>query len=183
MKKIKDVNFSRVFPAYHKKKGQQTNFVEGILTFMGITWNDENYIRWLIKTNPDIGESFLREFVASLSSTGTPKRHTIRDHKIPIKIGDSVRFTGWAGKPYNKTSEGYWKIRFAPDLAVANIYEIYFCEKDEVLIVRGVQYVHRYEEMLNNIAENDFLSVSDFLDWFKKPFNGHIICWDKTVIY
>ena len=39
--------------------------------------------------------------------------------------------------------------------------------------------------LIKEIAKNDGLEVSDFLNWFKHPsnFSGQIICWSDSVEY
>lgn len=180
----KIVTFSRVFPAYHPRKGEETHFVEAILTQLGIDYTDHSYLGWLIKNNQGISELFLDQFQKSLSENIDPKSHTIRNHKRPVKVGDFINPHCWAGKPYNKTSEGYWQIKFAPDIEVKKVWNI--------TIMQGIAYRSFSTISINGLeatnwetlAKNDGLNSIDFVDWFKDNiFSGKIICWNDSITY
>lgn len=181
----KEVNFSRVFPAYHPKKGEPTYFVEAILTQLGIDYTDHYYFEFLVKNNPKISELFLQKFFDSLSQDIAPKSHTIRSHKRPLKVGDYINPTCWADKPYKKTEEGFWKIKFAPDIEIKKVWDMEI-NNEGVFYLNG-KYVDVTSSICEGktIAENDGLSSDDMLDWFpaSKPFQGKIICWNELIEY
>lgn len=135
----------------------------------------------LVELNPNIERSFLREFHGSLDETVVePKLHTIRKHEKPLKVGDFITPVCWAGKPYNKTEEGYWQIVFAPNIEVKQSWDFEIYER--LLYVNGWSLDENSEEKL---AQNDGLSRKELLSWFKypEPKTGYIICWDEKLTY
>ncbi len=183
--KSRITTFSRTFPAYHPRRGESTHFVEGILTQLNIDYTDHHYFIWLIENNPKISERFLDNFFNSLSVNIPPKSHTIRAHKKPLKIGEFINPVCWAGVPYHKTKEGYWQIRFCPDIMVQHVQKFNTNEQGSIF-VDGKHFPY-----FGEICKNDGLNGEDFLDWFKieydslnnKPFNGNIIIWNEHVKY
>jgi len=171
------LTFSRTFPAYHPRKGEPTFFVEAILTQLEIDYTSYNYFDWLVKNNSEIDSSFLENFMDSFKQNIQPKSHTIRNHAKPIKVSEFINPKCWAGKPYNKTKEGYWQIKFAPDIEVKKVIPI------ECKVIDGFKNFGYSSETVCKIATNDGLAVGDFLNWFNKPFNGQIICWNENVKY
>ena len=112
-----------------------------------------------------------------------PKHHTIREgHNI--KVGDTISFRVWSGKPYASK-----QIIIAPDVQIVKTWQFDF-----------IFHVGWYQQILNGIeresveltkqiATNDGLTLHDFLDWFnptpnkKSIFSGQIICWNPKVEY
>lgn len=190
MSKTKNINFSRTFPVYHPKKGQETHFVEAILTQRGIKYLTHAYFLWLVENNPKISELFLEGFYRSLSEDIDPKGHTIREHKNPLVVGDFINPTCWAGahltppqRPCHNTEEGYFKIKFAPDIEVVKTWEFSSYSDSEIrgkILLNGKQVTAR---QIIEISNNDGLYINDFFDWFNKPFSGQIICWNKYIEY
>lgn len=186
----KRISFSRTFPSHHKRKGEPTYFIEKILNELSIDFWEPDYYEMLLDLNPEIDTSFLYSFQQSLllSMEVWPKKHTIRNHKNKVKVGDYIVPVCWAGKPYNKTKEGYWQIVFAPNIEVKNIFEIEIHKGLEGIspIIRpnyrnGMPHVVKMA-----LAENDGLSITDFENWFvikNQPIFGYIISWDKKVNY
>lgn len=187
--KAREITFSRVFPAYHPKKGENTFFVESILNGLLIDYTSSNYYVWLLENNPEIDHLFLHNFFTSLE-VHLPKRltgkyHTIRNHKKPIIVGDFISPKVWAGKPYNKTKEGYWKIKFAPDIEIKKTWDFHV-DLNGVYSINGHYF---YNE--NYLAKNDgFVSDrEDLFPWlmanYNKPkeFKGNIICWNELITY
>lgn len=177
----KIITFSRTFPSYHPRKGEATFFVEGILNCLKIDFTHDNYYAWLREWNPDIDSSFLMNFLESLTTGMGVKSHTIRDHKKPLKVGDFINPKCWAGKPYNKTDEGYWQIKFAPDIEIKKVWS--FEVKD-----KGTFYVNNeigLNSTVENFAKNDGLKGKDLLNWLKypNPFKGQINCWNEKINY
>jgi len=178
----KTLTFSRTYPSYHPRKGDPTYFVEAILTQLGIDYTSDSYYEWLREENIEIDSTFLAFFWHSLKPDVDPKSHTIRAHKRPLKIGDWFNPKCWAGKPYNKTKEGYWQIKFAPDIEVKKVwdFEVYF---EKTLQQKQVLKVKSGKSNIPEIATNDGLELIDFLHWFNKPFDGQIICWNEKIKY
>jgi hypothetical protein len=180
------LTFSRVFPSYHLRKGEPTYFVEAILSQLRIDYTKHDYFIWLVENNSGIGEIFLHSFFQSLSQDIDPKSHTIRNHVRPLKVGDWINPKYWAGRPYNKTKEGYWQIKFAPDIEVKKVYDIEII--NQRVIINGVyfgQYARGfYDANVTTLANNDGLSLADFESWFgNKFFQGQIISWSDTLNY
>jgi hypothetical protein len=184
------MTFSRYFPAYHPKRGEPTYFVEAILTQLGIDYTSHDYFAWLTNNNPDINIFFLLEFIESLSINIDPKSHTIRAHKKPLKVGQLVNPKCWAGKPYNKTKEGYWQIKFAPDIEVKKTWPIRIDLTDQyelVYLIDELGDAISVDE--KKLASNDGLTEQDFYDWFdtsknrKKVFAGQVVCWNEKIEY
>jgi hypothetical protein len=191
----KVLTFSRVFPSYHPRKGEPTYFVEAMLTQLGIDYTKHDYFIWLVENNPDIDEWFLNEFYERLSHDIDPKSHTIRAHKKPLKVGEWINPKCWAGRPYNKTKEGYWQIKFAPDIEVKKVwdFEVFIDIKSGYDCVRlnGV-LLHEFDGneffmgghlKLRTIAKNDGLEFEAFGNWFNKTMKGQIICWNENIEY
>lgn len=184
------ITFSRYFPAYHPRKGEPTYFVEGILTQLGIKYKTGGYFKWLIENNPEISEVFLIKFFDSLKRDISPKLHTIRNHKRPAVVGGSLNPKCWAGKPYNKTPEGFWQIKFAPDIEIKKVWDVKV-EKDNFqnddgtiavvtkIIIDGMHKTENYEKL----AANDGLNIDDLCNWFNKPMVGQVLCWNENIIY
>jgi len=176
------LTFSRTFPAYHPRKGEPTYFVEAILSQLGIDYTSYNYFDWIVKNNPKIDSSFLEDFMDSLKQNIYPKSHTIRNHVHPLKVSEFINPNCWAGKPYNKTKEGYWQIKFAPDIEVKKTWDIQILNAPTFFEtkINGKEF-----NSWTLLAKNDGLSAVDMLDWFKhpKPFNGQIICWNENIKY
>jgi len=186
----KIITFSRVFPAYHPRKGEDTHFIEAILTQIGIDYTSDKYFVWLVENNPKISAKFLDDFFLSLSHDIAPKSHTIRAHKRPLKVGDSINPHCWAGRPYNKTTEGFWQVKFAPDIEIVKTWDVKV-EKDNYrnengsttivtkITINGCHKTENYEPL----AANDGLNLDDLCNWFVKPMVGQIICWNPNINY
>lgn len=180
--KKREITFSRQFPSYHPNKGEPTYFVEAILTQIKIDYTSHDYLVWLIENNKGVSELFLESFFNSLSHDILPKKHTIRNHKRPINVGDYIIPKVWAGKPYNKTKEGFWQIVFAPPIEIVKTFDIEV--HDNLCYTVNNKYWHEvFVDLYNTIAANDGLTFEQLCNWFNKPFIGKILCWDKNVNY
>ena len=182
---MKQINFSRVFPAHHPRKGEATLFVEAILNQIGIDYTDTQYLQWLIDNNKRIKYDFLLKFWSNLSKSVTPKSHTIRRHKKPIKTGESFTPTCWAGSPYKKTKDGYWKIVFAPPIEVKKTWSFSIDMLSGEYRISGLRVDLK---KLSIVAMNDgFVDCNDFERWFKikrgEGLNADIICWNDKIQY
>ena len=176
------VNFSRVFPAYHPKNGQSTHFVEAILKQLNIDYTSNDYFIWLCENNKNISELFLDKFHQSLSENIYPKSHTIRSHTRPVNVGDYINPTCWAGSPYKKTVEGFWKIKFAPDIEVKKVWDI---QINHALSWFETIIDNKQFDDWSSLGKDDGLKNEDFIDWFKKDniITGRIICWNQNINY
>jgi len=155
------LTFSRNFPAYHPKKGQQTFFVEKITKNL----HKQGLKPWDI---PD--EIFNTEMYNIVEGKG----HTIRaGHRW--KAGDKFSPRVWSGKPYQSK-----QIIIAPDIEVKKVWN-FECKSDGLFYING-KWV---DVTSSDIPKNDGLSDDDFLSWFpvNKPLDGQIICWDETIEY
>lgn len=179
------MTFARTFPAYHPKRGDKTYFIEAILTERGIDYTNFIYFHELVKMNPQISRKFLNDFWLSLNFTFIPpKSHTIRSHKRQLKVGDFINHHCWAGKPYKLTHEGFWKIKFAPNMEVKKVWNIEIFENHEINIA-GKFYASFGSENCHTLAKNDGLENESLRDWFlpSLPFKGEIYCWNENINY
>ena len=159
----KVITFSRVFPAYHPKAGEQTYFVEKIWESM---WSDTS-----------IGEPYLDnlpvEYLNFRRHTYPAKKHTIRLGER-WHIGEKFSPRVWSGKPYASK-----QIAFASDIEILKIWD--FEIKNGLLYIDGKGIMNE----VFMLAANDGLDAPDLLQWLKhpKPFSGQIICWSDDVQY
>ena len=168
----KVITFSRVFPAYHPRKGEPTYFVEKILSSLNIAPADfSDEVNHII----DAFEYF--------NGTYDPKHHTIRAGNR-WKVGDKFSPRVWSGKPYNSK-----QIIIAPDIEIVKVWDIEIKVKPKNdlsgfadILINGNKID---AEFLKQVAANDGLTLGDLLRWFQypKPFKGQIICWNPNVKY
>lgn len=173
------MTFSRYYPKYHPKAGQDTYFVEKIwqcLFNMGISYNG---------TKPGLQREL--ETFSNPSHFIKPKHHTIRAG-YRWQTGQTFTPRVWSGKPYASK-----QITIAPDIEITSTHLVTI-EKNDDYICMMVDHYPFYEEnatmvtqseALETLAKNDGLSVDDFKAWFKWPknFTGQIICWNKEIEY
>lgn len=165
------ITFSRTFPVYHPKAGQQTFFVEKILN--GIATKSSNGIVDLYSLNADV-RAIVNDF-ALLCDGDDIKHHTIRSGNR-WKAGDYFSPRVWSAKPYASPM-----ITIAPDIKIEKVWDILINLSIERILINGQELL---EWPLLTLAENDGLSVDDFIYWFgKKEFTGQIICWNKEIEY
>lgn len=164
--------FSRVFPIYHIREGEPTNFVEKLRN----TFENKGLI---LALNPKINGSQLFKFINQLDTDESGiKAHTIRRGKR-FKKGDVFSPRAWSDIPYASK-----QVIIAPDQIVTNTWDFEITEDGKYLINgKESNYIQ-----LNKIALNDgFESLDDFELWFnlkiKEPFKGQIICWDNKISY
>ena len=158
---MKEIMFSRVFPAYHPRKGEPTYFVEQML-------------KQLIVNGKASTEDLKGEFVNCkiLGEVGY-KGHTIR--KVHhFKEGDYFKPKVWTVLPYKSV-----KHQFAPPVMVEKTFDFTL---DKVnFFVNGNTYGLK---QLERLAMNDGLSCEDFECWFNSnPFDGQIIVWNNEINY
>lgn len=188
---MKVITFSRQFQSKHPRKGEDTYFVEAILTQLaGVDYTSHNYFMLLCELNPLLPETLLHEFHYSLSENIEPKSHTIRAGNR-FKEGESFSPRIWSAKPYASK-----QIIFAPPVELKKTwnYEVRVSNEGvERWFLNGTsvsesnEYMQQWfnENLIKEIAKNDGLELSDFLNWFNHPsnFSGQIICWNENIKY
>lgn len=171
----KVITFSRVFPAYHPKKGQPTFFVEKIWQSFGINPLFPSPSLSIHNTHLPydivhlVGDDlvYLHEYV--------PKHHTIRAGNR-WKVGDKFSPRVWSGKPYNSK-----QIIIAPDIEIKKVWELNV-DSDGIVDMPKAKAT----TILHDIAKNDGLSIGDFIAWFKdfkQAGTYQIICWNENIEY
>jgi len=163
------ITFSRYFPSYHPRKGEDTFFVEKILN--GIGEKMQSGIVDLNLLSKEV-RSIVNDFVLLCSSEDI-KSHTIRAGNR-WKVGDKFSPRVWSGNPYRSK-----QITIAPDITIANVFDVEFLGFTKW--VNG-KVLNNYE--LAELAKNDGLNIYDFNNWFNKlPFVGQVICWSDKIKY
>lgn len=162
----KVITFSRQFPKGHPKEGQPTYFVEKF-------WNsmpDIDFEKAGELNSNKVIESVFDDFLKTLKTIKEGKYHTIRVGKR-FKEGELFSPRVWSEKPYKSP-----QIIIAPDVRIVKTIDI-------GLRIRGdfKEFYCNDEDLtgtsLSLIAKNDGLELNDFFNWFTKPFDGQIICW------
>lgn len=188
----KVITFSQVYPSYHPRKGEPTNFVEKF-------WES------LIQTE-QISLSRCCELSRETGIGGynmnnirhikfDPKGHTVRaGHRF--KAGDWFSPRVWSGKPYRSP-----QIIFCHDIQVLKTWD-FECHTeaddresdwsfikflDNQFTCYSNEYLH---DIIKKLALNDgFSDPQDFLNWVQpsnrksKPFIGQVICWSNKIEY
>lgn len=164
------ITFSRLFPSYHPRKGESTNFVEQI-------WNGLNKLKLPVPKNTDVPSDFLWS-ILPLANYGF-KYHTIRAGNR-FKVGDKFSPRVWSGKPYRSK-----QIIIAPDIEIKKVWN-FEVDVNGIYCINGL-YIPEGTE--TEITKNDGLSNGDFFKWFMpnymkpKAFKGQIICWNDKIEY
>lgn len=171
----KVITFSRVFPTYHPRNGEQTYFPEKLAkSFTEIKQPTEDFDE-------------IDRWDGTVYRDTEPKSHTIRaGHRF--KVGDRFSARVWSGRPYNSK-----QIILANDVEIVKVWD-FKIEADGDYLLITIDNYHFYEENTNmytqldalkTLALNDGLSLEDMREWFKwgKPFDGQIICWNKNIEY
>jgi len=163
------ITFSRVFPAYHPKKGEPTYFVEYILNSLG-------YVKLQSDLLPDV-RNIVNDFF--LLDGEIKKHHTIRAGSR-WKVGDKFSPRVWSGKPYASPM-----ITIAPDIEIKHIWDVEIFYDCTIGIPDGKNQWKLLS--FGEVANNDGLTFQDMKHWFNvkrdKPFKGQIICWDEKIKY
>jgi len=162
---MKEIMFSRVFPAHHPRNGEPTHFVEQMLKQL-IT--DDKATTEYLKYSPYVDCSVL-------DAVGY-KGHTIRKgHNF--KPGDYFKPKIWTEKPYASV-----KYQFAPPVLVEKTFD--FVIKTGSIFINNVHFAH-----YGDVCRNDGLHPVDFRAWFhidnylNHDFDGQIICWNAEIQY
>lgn len=166
------ITFSRVFPSYHPRKGEPTNFVRSI-------WEGLDMLNMLHPLDDAELEEDIKSFYEKMNYT--PKWHTFRAGNR-WKEGDWFSPRVWSGKPYRSH-----QIIIAPDIEVKKVFKVYI-EKPIGNI--GDMYINdkMWQSPYDELSTNDGLSNEDFIEWIIKPtvkkeFDGQIICWNEDITY
>lgn len=169
----KVISFSRNFPGHHPDAGKPTHFVEmfwtsrfkaGVSDFQ-LNAADTPFLK------DQLNQYTSREFVS--------KNHTIREgHRF--KAGELFSPRVWSARPY-------WSrpIIIGPDTLITNTWDFELRAADEDGLGAGffLNGIWTGGEALTKVAHNDGLGIDQFNSWFKKPFAGQIICWNKETNY
>lgn len=163
----KVIMFSRYFPSYHPRKGEPTYFVEKI--WNSIAYKPEIYLEQFPIPYDELGIDF--------SKIDQEKHHTIRGgHRF--KVGDWFSPRVWSGKPYKSK-----QIVIAPDIQVKKAWDFELTLDDLFYIGKDLYAYSSSHDALEVLAANDGLSQVDLLNWFNKPSEGQIICWNESIEY
>lgn len=175
--------FSRVYPAYHEKKGQKTDFVEKIWAaffdkrlgvkdvrmynmMMRYLDNENNGVLWDLDKVINLVEGrtenpFYGEDVDFKCSTirALRKRKDTGQYK-PIQQNQIFEPRVWSGEPYKSK-----QVAFAPNLQVMFTHDFYV--KEDMKFILNRKILDGF--VLGRIAYNDGLTTEDFKGWFDKP--------------
>lgn len=169
----KVITFSQTFPSYHPKHGEPTHFVEKLWESLIATGQISLSRCCELSRQTGIGGLTMNSI---RQINFSPKYHTIRaGHRFKEREFFSPRV--WSGKPYNSK-----QIILAPDVQIKKIWNI------KMIIVGGYKefYVNnlvRNGSRICILALNDGLTSDDLHWWFKKPFEGQVICWNEKLDY
>ena len=176
----KVITFSMKFPSYHKRKGEQTFFVEKLLNWYSM--QEENPYYKLSEMLEDLNgekiehEGFdMKPFIRSLYKI---KDHTFKLHTIRSgnrwKVGDECSPRVWSGMPYKSK-----QITILPDLEIKKIYKFEIRKRKNHGTGIFINKKQISPDTVIEVANNDGLTISDFMAWFKYPclFKGQIICF------
>ena len=174
----KVITFSRTYPFYHPRKGEETFFVEKIWKFIYDAYEGSN--------NPLAGYWENYDYTLGIDYNIShnihnhyPKSHTIRNGNR-WKVGDMFSPRIWSGKPYNSP-----QIIIGPDIEIKKIWRFDIEPLGGDYLLNG----HKLNfDTLKIIAQNDgFTELDDFEPWFNvkrnKGFCGQIICWNDKIEY
>ncbi len=179
------IPFSIKYPAYHKRAGEKTFFVEKLLKMLST--GDDNRSELVDAFNKRITDGgFKTPFADYMLCAGTePKPHTIRaGHRW--KAGDFCSPRVWSGVPYKEK-----QIKICEDIEVKKVWnfeiKIYKWDisADEFASLIYLDGKRVAPDLLLQIAKNDGLELGDFLAWFRFPmsFDGQIICFSDKISY
>ena len=138
------LTLSKVFPAYHIRKGEPTNFEDAF----------------------NAGQSFKKD---AYTFCEFPKIHTIRDNYElwakrfeEIDRGEAqISIRQWSGKPYHSKQEIICNLTKADGIG---IQKMFVCGSETIY----PKFVDNCYVDTETIANNDGLSDVDWLNWFKR---------------
>ncbi len=197
------LTFSRTYPGYHPKAGEQTFFVEKILESQQIYPVGIDAFQYFEGLNPHLDISIYQDFVRDLVIGGNdPKHHTIRaghrwkegDWFKPCVWGDDINPKSGRKGPYQSK-----QIQFAPPIQVKKTWDFEIDAAGVFALAKpGEQLFYTFqplepgsEDKDDQIASNDGLTFEDFYNWFtlspdfkkNEGFTGQIICWNESIEY
>lgn len=107
------------------------------------------------------------------------KNHTIRKGSR-WNAADIFSPRQWSEMPYKSKQR-----IICDDLKIKMIFDIKIINSVKKIFIDSFFYceIEESDKKLKVLAENDGLSVEDFIDWFKNDFEGQIICWNKEIKY
>lgn len=174
----KVITFSRVFPKYHPKAGQETYFVRSI-------WEGLDKLNMLHELSTPQLENEIKQYYEKMNYT--PKYHTIRTGNR-WKPGDMFSPRVWSGKPYASK-----QIIIAPDIEIKKTFDlkVQHISRPFVTFKNAKGYNESYPEgTLEEMAFNDgFSDVKDLESWllsgrgWDPVFEGQVICWNENINY
>lgn len=168
----KVITFSKTFPAYHPKAGQETKFREKLILSLVSQQ----------KVSLDRASELLDMPMTDIKNLPyQPKHHTIRaGHRF--KAGDYFSPREWSDKPYKSK-----QTVLSHDLLIEKTFDI---EIDgNRFIIDGKPFYHQHVSefhfTIEELAKNDGLSCGELFRWFQLPckFKGQIICWNPNIEY
>ena len=171
----KVITFSKTFPSYHTKAGQETNFIQKFWTSISVP----------LPVSVD-AEKLEEEVQKLMFEDFEPKHHTIRagnrfkkgDYFSPRVWGNDINPKSGRKGPYHSQ-----QIILAKDVLITEVYDIEIFPTNEIYINKKF-FGSFGSENFYTLANNDGLTGKDFISWFSKlPFKGQIICWNKKVKY
>ena len=145
------ITVSHKFPKTHKRAGEETHFVERILSGQTkelIQWNKLHTIR----ANCELWEKRIKE---------------VREGRAIL----SVRY--WSGKPYNSKQIEICRLEKDSGIGV-QVLGFYWGGKDISSVIEKPFVIPNDATgippiiPLDTLAKNDGLSIEDFKDWFRK---------------
>lgn len=174
---MKQILFSRNFPATHKRKGEPTHFVEKIL--ISLLYIDQISMSKAVEIGRELDLPGFKSMNEFRKVDYDPKNHTIRADKR-WKAGEFFAPKVWSGKPYRSKC-----IQFAPPIEIKKVWDIVI-KKEGHVYINGKQVLDW--DLMEELATNDGLTRKDMGYWFhpsvqKKDFEGQIICWNEYVKY
>lgn len=174
------ITFSRVFPSYHPKAGQPTNFVEKVWKSLGGPTQE----------HATAFEERKGDYTSSIAwgyrMIDGEKHHTIREgHRW--KAGDWFSPAVWGNdiNPKSGRSGPYHskQIKFAPDIQIKKVWD-FMVDVEGCFFINQKLYAYpNSEHTLQPLAKNDGLEWMDLLNWFQEPMIGQIICWNENIEY
>jgi hypothetical protein len=167
-KKVYVLMISRVFPATHPRRGEDTYFREKILAGQGFGPTDFQGDTWPAKETDEKKITTLRENYD----------HWARRAE-KINRGEAVlSLRQWTGSPYNYKRDGSKPIEFlrlekiqVQRVAVGHFPIEYKGHGTNFIAVS----IDEKMVSIDEVAKNDGLTVDDFCKWFKKDMVGVII--------
>lgn len=156
--------FARTFPATHPRKGEPTWFAEKIMAGLA-----EIIPNWTMYDDFVLYD--WHQYYHAIE-----KYHTIRAGNR-WKEGEYFSPRIWSGKPYRSKT-----IEFVRPIKIERTWIIKTCIKKSkpVCFINGKR-IDFYT--WSRLARNDGLTSANLTAWFRKPFTGQIICWNRNINY